>query len=622
MMYYFNYFLKLFVFWLIYFLVYRIFFIIIYFDDFSKCYYIEVITIFLKSFRLDASFIAYLSTLIILLLYVNIFFRSKKYNNFFSSSILWLNSILIFITALIFGGEISLYSEWGSKLNFKALSHLFNPLEVFLTATLGHYLIIFFSIVIGSFFIKMYVVFVHQYFYSKKYNFKQALGALFKLPFVLAFFLLIIRGGLQEIPINTSDAYFSKNMIVNDVTVNPNWNLVQSVLKSKRNFEGNPYEKYSQEDIDIFLKELEIDNDSTLFVLNNKKPNIIFILLESWSADNIESLDGLKGITPSFKYLQQEGLLFNNFYSNGWTSDQAMTSIFSSFPVFPYVAVINQTDKARNLPSLNKSLSQEGYHTSYFFGGQLTYGNIKGFLISQGFDVVKDEKDYNNLPKGRLGVHDEYMFNQFKKELNILPQPFMSTLLTISSHSPFDFPAKHNLSFNSKEDKYVNSVAYSDKCLGDFILSVKNETWYKNTLFIIVADHSHNSPIKRRLAEKERFKIPMLWYGDAIKDKYKGKEWNKLGSHIDISPTILSQLGFENKSYKFGFDIFNFQNNTFVPYAFPKGYGLITEKGNYAFSEGYNKVLELYYDNNMTEESIKKQTEIYFQLAFESYLNY
>jgi len=152
--------------------------------------------------------------------------------------------------------------------------------------------------------------------------------------------------------------------------------------------------------------------------------------------------------------------------------------------------------------------------------------------------------------------------------------------------------------------------------------SYKNEKWYKNTLFIIVADHSHNSPIKRRLAEKERFKIPMLWYGAAIKEEYKGKEWNKLGSHIDISPTILNQLGYENKSYKFGFDIFNFHEKTCVPYAFPKGYGLITEKGNYAFSEGYNKVLELYFSNNITEQSIKKQTEMYFQVAFESYLNY
>ena len=99
--------------------------------------------------------------------------------------------------------------------------------------------------------------------------------------------------------------------------------------------------------------------------------------------------------------LEEQGLLFSNFYSNGWTSDQAMTSIFSSFPVFPYVSIINQTDKARKLPCINKSLKKEGYHSSYYFGGQLTYGNIKSYLYTQGFDIIKDEKYYNDLPSGK-----------------------------------------------------------------------------------------------------------------------------------------------------------------------------------------------------------------------------
>ena len=94
-------------------------------------------------------------------------------------------------------------------------------------------------------------------------------------------------------------------------------------------------------------------------------------MLESWSADNIESLGGLNGITPYFKALEKEGLLFTNFYSNGWTSDQAMSSIFSSFPVFPYVSIINQTDKARKLPCLTKSLIKNGYHSSFFFEDNL-----------------------------------------------------------------------------------------------------------------------------------------------------------------------------------------------------------------------------------------------------------
>ena len=91
--------------------------------------------------------------------------------------------------------------------------------------------------------------------------------------------------------------------------------------------------------------------------------------------------------------------------------DQGISSIFSSFPVFPYVAIINEIDKSRKLPCLNKSL--KNYHSSFFYGGQLTFGNIKSYLISHGFDLVKDQQNYKDL-SGRIGVHDEHMFTQFK----------------------------------------------------------------------------------------------------------------------------------------------------------------------------------------------------------------
>ena len=615
-----KYFIKLFVFWLFYFFVNRLFFIANYLDEFSQISSDELLRIAPKSFGLDISFVAYLSVIIAILLFVNSIILSKRFNTFISGSIYWLNSFFIVVSALIIGGEISLYAEWGTKLNFTAISHFTNPSEVFLTATFSNYIIMLLAILIAVVFVKLYSIYVHQNFSSTKYNTKQFILKVVKLPIVLGILLLFIRGGWQEIPINLSNAYFSNNIILNDVAVNPNWNLIQNVLKNKSNFKGNPYKKYPQEEVDEFIKSIKEENDSITYVLINKKPNIVFILLESWSADNIESLDGLKGITPHFKALEKEGLLFSNFYSNGWTSDQGMSSIFSSFPVFPYVAIINQTDKARKLPSLNKSL--QGYHSSYFFGGQLTYGNIKGYLLSQDFDIVKDEAHFKHLPSGALGVHDEYMFTHFKEELNHLPEPFMSTLFTISSHSPYDFPAEHKLSFNSKEDKYVNSVAYTDKCLGDFIASVKNEDWYANTLFVIVADHSHNSPIKRRLAQKERFKIPMLWYGEVLNVNYKGKKCDILGSHIDITSTLLGQFDIDATSYKFGDNVLNNQKQSYVPYAFPNGYGLISNEANYAFNEGYGKQLELHANDSVQMKKIKEQTEMYFQAAFEDYLIY
>ena len=610
-----KYFIKLFVFWLFYFFINRLFFIANYFEEFLQVNTSELLQIVPKSIGLDISFVAYLSAVITLVLFFNTNIVSAKFNLFISKLIYWINAFFIVVSALIIGGEISLYAEWRTKLNFAALSHFANPSEVFSTATYANYFTMILAILISVIFVKMYEVFVHQTFVSVKYSVKQFFINLIKLPLVLGVLLLILRGGWQEIPINLSDAYFSKNIIVNDVAVNPNWNLIQNLLKNKSNFKGNPYEKHSKEEVEKYMMELQQINDSTTYVLNTKTPNIVFVLLESWSADNVESLGGLQGITPNFKSLEKEGLLFTEFYSNGWKSDQGMAAIFSSFPVFPYVSIINQTDKARKLPSLNKSLKD--YHSSYFFGGQLTYGNIKGYLLSQGFDKVKDGADFKHLPSGSLGVHDEYMFTQFKEELNDLPQPFMSTLFTISSHSPYDFPAEHKLSFNSKQDEYVNSVAYTDKCLGDFMESVKNEDWYANTLFVIVADHSHNSPIKRRFAQKERFKIPMLWYGEVLDANYQGNEWSSLSSHLDIAPTILNQMDINVDNDYFGADILG-NNSGFIFYCFGSGYGMIKEDGNSAFSIKYNKFIE----SNFNDSNIVSEAEMFLQYSFDEYLKY
>ena len=485
-------------------------------------------------------------------------------------------------------------------------------------ASVGHVFTNILFVFISIVFIRIYKNKIHKFLpiQSSVSLFKKTLI----LPIILGVLLLGIRGGFQPIPVNLSDAYFSNKIILNDIAVNPNWNILQSISMSKSSFEGNPYEKHSDEEAAAFMITLKPESDTTTYLLNTKQPNIVFILLESWSADNVESLGGLEGVTPNFKSLEKEGLSFTDFYSNGWTSDQGMSSIFSSFPVFPYVAVINESDKSRKLPCLNKSLTEKGYHSSYFFGGQLTYGNIKGYLLSQGFDVVKDENDYQDLPSGALGVHDEFMFTQFKEELKQLPEPFMSTIFTISSHSPYDFPGEHKLSFNSKEDKYVNSVAYTDKCLGDFIGSVKQEDWYANTLFIIVADHSHNSPMKRRVAQKEKFHIPMLWFGDVLKNEFKGSSWSKVSSHIDISPTILKQLGIKQPSEFYGVDALNFIHKGFVPYSFIRGYGMIRKNSNYAYSINYKKPLEEKYEDD--SDLIIKESEIFMQYSFQKYLNY
>ena len=136
-----KYFLRLFIFWLIYFFVNRLLFIANYFQEFYLVSIEEVLRIFPMSFRLDVSFIGYLFAIITIVLFLNSFFPSKRVNIFITGIIFWVNTILIIVSSVIIGGEIGIYSEWGAKLNFTALSHFVNPKEVFLTARLFNYLI-------------------------------------------------------------------------------------------------------------------------------------------------------------------------------------------------------------------------------------------------------------------------------------------------------------------------------------------------------------------------------------------------------------------------------------------------------------------------------------------------
>ena len=166
-----KYFVKLFIFWLIYFFVNRLFFIVNYLEEFLQFSSKELLFIIKKSVRLDISFIAYLSVIITILLFFNSMILSKRFNTFISGLAYWINTFFIFVSALIIGGEISLYAEWGTKLNFTSLSHFANPSEVFLTATYGNYFTMLIRLTLDN--ITVNQITIKQFNYEKSINFQQ-----------------------------------------------------------------------------------------------------------------------------------------------------------------------------------------------------------------------------------------------------------------------------------------------------------------------------------------------------------------------------------------------------------------------------------------------------------------
>ena len=185
--------------------------------------------------------------------------------------------------------------------------------------------------------------------------------------------MIFMRGGLQPIPINQSDAYYSKNNILNDAAVNPVWNLTHSTIENLSHLDNhNPYTYFGKEEAKNLVEKIykpELtgvssrprrdsahSNPKPKRILKNKRPNIVLLLMESWSADIIESLGGMPGITPNFDSLTKDGLLFTNFYASGYTSDLAMPAILSSFHALPIASIVTQPAKFKELYCISGSL--------------------------------------------------------------------------------------------------------------------------------------------------------------------------------------------------------------------------------------------------------------------------
>jgi phosphoglycerol transferase MdoB-like AlkP superfamily enzyme len=178
---------------------------------------------------------------------------------------------------------------------------------------------------------------------------------------VVAGILLIgVRGGFQTFPISRSDAVFSTNPVLNDIAVNPTWNIAKDCLEYVANNRSNPYIEMPDDQAQAIVESLfSVSKDTTLFILTQAKPNVVFIVLESWTAYASKSLGG-DNFTPKFDSLASNGLLFTRCYSNGYISDQGVPAILSSQPCTRRMSLINQAQKARKIPCINEVMAKNG----------------------------------------------------------------------------------------------------------------------------------------------------------------------------------------------------------------------------------------------------------------------
>lgn len=534
-----------------------------------------------------------------------------------------LNRIYTFLALLVFSllatAELGIYPEWKTKMPYKALTYLLNPSEVYNSAsTVTFFLLtgLLFILVLGSY--RLY----NKYFYKPVIHQKRKI--LFSLVFAVVTFPLIAlgaRGGWQEIPINQSQSYYSNYNILNLASVNSGFNFAISIIENYKNMEQNPYSFYPIEEARSEVAELYYqEKDTTTDFLKTKRPNIVLLILESWSADLIESIGGEPGITPEFHELEKGGILFTNLYATGPRSEQAMGSIFSGFPAHPISSVTVQPDKFSKLPTITRQLVDSGYSSSFYFGGQLRYGNIKGYILYNGFKRVVEHTDFGrDVLRGKLGVHDEFVLGRQLEDLNKEKEPFFSGLFTLSSHSPYDQPMENVFDWGGNENDYINSAFYTDRCLGNYFREARKQAWYKNTLFIIVADHSHNSYRNWSFTTPFYHRIPLLFYGEVIKEEFRGKTMGRIANQMDLAKTLMNQLSMDSSPFTWSRDLFNPYSPEFGYYSFEEGLGWITKNGHFV----YEPRIEHYHED-IIPDSLKEQTrkrgKAFLQVLFEDYM--
>lgn len=386
------------------------------------------------------------------------------------------------------------------------------------------------------------------------------------------------RGGVTVSTMNLSRSYFSQNQRLNHAALNPAFTLLYSATH-QNNFKSQ-YRFLEPDEAAAAMSELNCIGsitepvDSTYIpLLNNKRPEIYLIILESFSSHLMPSLGG-EAIAVNLDSLAREGVLFTNFYANSFRTDRALPAVLSGFPSQPSTSIMKFVEKTEKLPSIAGSLKVNGYEPRYYYGGDINFTNMAAYLVNSGFESIVCDKDFTLSQRAsKWGAPDHLVF---ERALNDAVNhaagnaPRFNVIQTSSSHEPFEVPYS-NPRFADEPRK--NAFAYTDSCLMAFVDSLKALPSYRNTLLVIVPDHLGAWP--KDLSEATtRHHVPLVMVGGALNPV--NRRIDTPASQNDIAATLLSALGIDHTEFTFSHDILNPSSPHYAIFAEPSVAGIIT----------------------------------------------
>lgn len=539
----------------------------------------DVFQVLYHGLPLDLSMSGYLTAIPALILIISIWIKPKlivrALNVYFG--------IILAVIAIIAVVDIVVYPYWGFHFDSTVFLYLQKPKEAFASGS-G------LEIVAGvlSAILFAVVIFIGYYFIIRKQvlNLKvpKSIGKTsIVLVLLTAALFLPIRGGVTVSTMNVGQVYYSDNMFLNHAAINPQFNLMYSFTKSD-DF-ASQYQFFSKEEALVIFDEItkQPHNDSIPRLLNTDKPNIILFILESFSAD--VALDSV--VTPNMSRFAKEGISFENFYANSFRTDRGLVSVLSGYPAHPTVAIMKYPQKTQSLPTIPRTLKQAGYDLSFYYGGDADFANMRSYLVGTcGIkDVIADKEFPLSQRMTKWGVPDKFVIDRLYEDLisRNESEPFLKTVLTLSSHEPFDVPV------DKFKEPFLNAIHYTDECLGDFVEKLRVTKYWDNTLIVFIADHAMQSyPQGVSNNDPERFRIPLIWMGGAVKYPEVIKDFS---SQNDLAATLLSQLGIKHDEFKFSKDVMNPDGNKFAFYSYVNGFNMTDSTGTVIYDNDKQSII-------------------------------
>lgn len=565
-----------------------------------------IIAIVLASFY-DLFPASYIFFSVSILVFIIPGFIQRFLHRLYISHLLW----TLYITGLLFVcvSEILFWDEFSSRFNFIAVDYLVYTHEV-LHNIMESYPV--FWLLAVMIFAAFCIMLLFARCYRKKISLMKKIATLLLFLSAVVFdFFGFYYGG------------FFENRYANELVLNGSYQFVEAFKNNTLDYAQHYLTVDINDAISRVRESLGLPKyhdqrdpiSRNVKNYNMKKFNIVLIMVESLSDEFLKN----EGVTSYLRSLYNESVYFANHYATGTRTVRGLEAFTLSVPPTPGSSIVRRPDNG-DLYTFGSVLRDAGYETLFAYGGIGYFDNMNAFFQGNGYDIL----DQNTIPSEKIhfsnawGVADEILFDEVILKADQYAssgKPFFVHVMTTSNHRPFTFPEHQEVSM--EQGSRLAAVQYTDYAIARFINAAKLKGWFKDTIFIITADHCASSAGKT-VIDVEKYHIPWIIYAPHI---LQPKRIESRSSQIDMAPTVLGLLNISYDSHFFGLDKLRYFKDSIITLGTYQNLGFFKNDDLVVLSP--KKQVDCYKHNKpiLCDNALVQEAIAWYQLASYRYSN-